>query len=73
MEYNTKIYCLINYTDVVNLNLIDYRKSIDGSKCIINFENESEIPTNINNVVLDKMTHQETLLFTESNEWTLVL
>lgn len=71
MEYNSNIYVTIAHTDCEALNLDEgHRTSNDGSTCIVEFSSMEAIPTEVSNVMIAALTHQEALALVAGSDWT---
>jgi mannose-6-phosphate isomerase-like protein (cupin superfamily) len=71
MEYNSNIYVTISHNACVTLNLGDnHRTSNDGSICIIEYTSTEEIPQEVQDVLIESLTHQQALEMVSTEEWT---
>jgi hypothetical protein len=70
MEYNSNIYVTISHNACETLNLGDnHRTSNDGSICIIEFPSMEEIPQEVQDVLIESLTHQQALELVATSEW----
>jgi hypothetical protein len=71
MEYNSNIYVTISHNACETLNLGDnHRTSNDGSICIIEYTSTEEIPQEVQDVLIESLTHQQALEMVSTEEWT---
>ena len=71
MEYNSNIYVTISHNACETLNLGEgHRTSNDGSICIIEFSSMEAIPQEVQDVLIEALTHQQALELVATEEWT---
>jgi hypothetical protein len=70
MEYNSNIYVTISHNACETLNLGDnHRTSNDGSICIIEYTSTEDIPQEVQDVLIETLTHQQALELVATSEW----
>ena len=71
MEYNSNIYVTISHNACETLGLgTDHRTSIDGSICIVEYPSMESIPQEVQDVLIEALTHQQALEMVATAEWT---
>jgi hypothetical protein len=70
MEYNSNIYVTISHNACETLNLgTDHRTSNDGSVCIIEFPSMEAIPQEVQDIMIEALTHQQALELVAGEDW----
>jgi len=71
MEYNSNIYVTISHNSCETLNLgTDHRTSNDGSICIVEYSSMEAIPQEVQDVLIEALTHEQALELVASTDWT---
>ena len=71
MEYNSNIYVTISHNACETLGLgTDHRTSKDGSICINEYPSLESIPQEVQDVLIEALTHQQALELVATDEWT---
>ena len=71
MEYNSNIYVTISHNACETLGLGEnHRKSNDGSICIVEYPSMEAIPQEVQDVLIETLTHQQALEMVSGTEWT---
>jgi len=71
MEYNSNIYVTISHNACETLGLgTDHRTSNDGSICIVEYPSMEAIPQEVQDVLIEALTHQQALEMVATAEWT---
>ncbi len=71
MEYNSNIYVTISHNSCETLGLgADHRTSNDGSICIVEYSSMEAIPQEVQDVLIEALTHQEALELVAGADWT---
>jgi hypothetical protein len=70
MEYNSNIYVTISHNSCETLGLgTDHRTSNDGSICIVEYSSMEAIPQEVQDVLIEALTHEQTLELVAGSEW----
>ena len=71
MEYNSNIYVTISHNSCETLNLGEgHRTSNDGSICILEYNSMEAIPQEVQDVLIETLTHEQALELVATEEWT---
>lgn len=71
MEYNSNIYVTISHNACETLGLgTDHRTSNDGSIYITEYPSMESIPQEVQDVLIEALTHQQALEMVATAEWT---
>jgi len=71
MEYNSNIYVTISHNACETLGLgTDHRTSNDGSICIVEYPSTEAIPQEVQDVLIEALTHEQALELVATAEWT---
>jgi hypothetical protein len=71
MEYNSNIYVTISQNACETLGLgTDHRTSNDGSICIVEYPSMEAIPQEVQDVLIEALTHEQALELVQGEDWT---